>query len=148
MKIINLLTPCVLLCAVGALAGCASTERPASESALDETNLQRAETQPAPLLSQEVIMDEGAFRETALDSDGTVKADESQRLDTGARAKEYFSAQDKTDAGQSRTTESPIRATKHSKPYHFFWDNTIDSYFSWDREAFQQPGWQLFSFQF
>jgi hypothetical protein len=150
MKAANLFAPFALLCALGTLVGCATTERRASESALDEKDLRGAETPLPPVLSQQVTLDESAFGKLDLDGDGPVNLEERQRLDTSARTKEDFSALDENLDDLMKLTASLSQVPKHSKRYHFFWDKdkTNDSYVSWNKESAQQPGWQLFSFDF
>ena len=65
-------------------------------------------------------------------------------------ARENFRALDVDGDWQINATEFLTQPSKDSKRYHFFGDTdkTNDGYISWDRELFQQPGWQLFWIRF
>ena len=150
VKIRRLFVPLASLCAVAALVGCASTDRQVSESSLDEKNLHCDQAPASTGLSQPVFLYERAFRKLDLDTNGAVTLDEWQQLDTSAGPKENFRALDVNRDGQINATEFLSQPPKDSKRYHFFGDTdkTNDGYVSWDRELFQQPGWQLFSIRF
>ena len=150
MKIKQLFVPLAVLCAIAALVGCASTNRQVSESSLDEKNLQRDEAQASTGLSQPVFLDERAFRKLDIDTTGAVTLDEWQQFDTSAGPKENFKALDVDGDWHIKATEFLAQPSKGSKRYHFFGDagKSNDGYVSWDRELFQQPGWQLFSIRF
>ena len=150
MKIKHLLAPLGAFCAIAALVGCASTNRQVSESSLDEKKLQRDEAPASTGHSQPVILDERAVRKLDLNTNGAVTLDEWQQFDTSAGPKENFKALDVDGDWQIKATEFLAQPSKGSKRYHFFGDagKSNDGYVSWDRELFQQPGWQLFSIRF
>lgn len=150
MKTKFLYAPFVMFCAAAALVGCASTERRVSESSVDEKDLQRSDAPSPARYPQPVILDESAFRKLDLNADGAITFDEWQHFDTSAGAKEHFNALDENGDGMIDATEFLKQAPKLSKRYQFFGgtDKADDSYFSWDKDVFQQPGWQLFSIRF
>jgi hypothetical protein len=135
MKIKQLLVALAALCASATVVGCASTGCQVSQSSFDVMNLNLN-----PL----------AFQKPDLDTNGAVTLDEWQRFHTSAEARENFSALDESGDGQINWSEFLKQATNHSKRYPFFadTDKTNDGYVSWEKELFQQPGWQLFSIRF
>jgi hypothetical protein len=150
MKTKQLLVSLAALCAVATVLGCASTDRHASQSSFDMMNLNRDGNPSSAEFSQQVNLNPLAFQKPELDTDGAVTLDEWQRFDTNSGPRENFSALDQSGEGEINWTEFLKQATKHSKYYHFFadTDKINDGYVSWDKELFQQSGWQLFSIRF
>jgi len=139
-----------MCCAVAALVGCASTARQMSESSLDEKNLERAELQSSTGLSQPLILDERAFRQPDLDTNGAVTLDEWRHFDTQAAEKETFSTLDEKDNGQINVAEFLNQAPKHSKLYSVFGDaeQNDNRQSTWNQQEFRPQGLQLFSIRF
>src|ERR1700694_1112825 len=150
MKTKHLLAPLAMCCAVGALAGCASTDRQMSWSSLDEKDLERDEAPSLTGLSQPVILDEHTFRKLDLDTNRAVALDEWRHLDTNAGTKENFRTLGENDDGQINVTEFPMQAPKHFKLYPVFGDaeQINNNHFFWDQKEFQPQGLQLFSIRF
>ena len=150
MKTKKFLAALAIYGAVAALAGCASTHRQISESALDERNLERDEALSSTGSSQPVVLDEGAFRKPYLDTNGAITLDEWRHFETNTVAKESFSASEDNDDGQINVTEFLTQNPKQSTLYPVFGDAeqiNNDHYF-WDQEQFQPQGLRLFSFRF
>jgi len=147
MKTKHLLTLLAICCAVAALAGCASTDRPVSRSSLDDQDLERAEAPSPTGLSQPVVPDERAFRKLDLGINGAVTLDKRQDFDTNVEAKENFNTLDENDL-QTNPTEFLTRAPKHSQLSIFGSPDQTNNDFSWDGEEFQPQGLRLFTIRF
>ncbi len=147
MKTKHLLTLLAICCAVAALAGCASTDRPISRSSLDDKDLERAEAPSPTGLSQPVVPDERAFRKLDLGINGAVTLDKRQDFDTNVEAKENFNTLDENDL-QTNPTEFLTRAPKHSQLSIFGSPDQTNNDFSWDGEEFQPQGLRLFTIRF
>ncbi len=147
MKTKHLLTLLAICCAVAALAGCASTDRPISRSSLDDQDLERAEAPSPTGLSQPVVPDERAFRKLDLGINGAVTLDKRQDFDTNVEAKENFNTLDENDL-QTNPTEFLTRAPKHSQLSIFGSPDQTNNDFSWDGEEFQPQGLRLFTIRF
>ena len=134
-------------CAVTAVAGCASTDRPISRSSLDDKDLERAEGPSPTGLSQPVVPDERAFRKLDLGINGAVTLDKRQDFDTNVEAKENSSTFDKNDL-QTNQTEFLTQAPKHSQLSIFGSLDQTNNDFSWDGQEFQPQGLRLFTIRF
>ena len=150
MKIKQLLVSLAALCAIATVVGCASTDRQASQSSFDVMNLNSNRKPSSAEFSQPLVLDDHAFQEPDLDTNGAVTLDEWQRFDTNGGPKANFSALDVSGDTQINATEFLTQTPKHAKRYHFFADpeKTNKYYSSRDQGEFQQPGWQLFSIRF
>lgn len=151
MKTKHLLAPLAMSCVIAALAGCASSDRQMSRSSLDEKNLEGDEALSSTGLSQPVILDERAFRNLDLDTNGAVTLDEWRHFETNTGAMEKFSTPDETnDGGQTKATEFLTQTPEHSKLYPVFGDaeQINNNHFSWDQQEFQPQGLPLFSIRF
>jgi len=96
-----------------------------------------------------VILDERAFRNLDLDTNGAVALDEWQRFDMDPGTKENFSTLDDTDDGHVNVTEFLTQAPKHSGLYHFLGDaEQTNNNSLWEQQEFQPQGLQLFSIRF
>ena len=170
MKINQLLVSWAALCAIATVVGCASTDRPASQSSFDVMSLNRdggqfsAESSSGagrerayyggrapPIFKtgfQPVI--QPSLQKPNLETNGAVSLDEWQRSDSNAGPKENFSALDVNGGAQLNATEILAPAPKHAKRYHFFADpeKTNQDYSSRGQEEFQPQGLQLFSIRF
>ena len=102
------------------------------------------------VFSQQVNLNQPGFQKPDFDISGPVTLDEGQQFDTRTGPKENFRALDVSGDRQINATEFLTQTPENSKRYHFFADTvkTNDGYVSWDKELFQQPGWQLFSIRF
>jgi len=134
-------------CAVTAVAGCASTDRPISRSSLDDKDLERAEAPSPTRLSQPVVPDERAFRKLDLGVNGAVALDKRRHFDTNIEAKENFSTLDENDL-QTNPTEFLTQAPKHSQLSIFGSPDQTNNDFSRDGEEFQPQGLRLFTIRF
>src|SRR2546426_9326616 len=141
MKTKHLLALLAICCAVAALAGCASTDRPISRSSLDDKDLERAEAPSPTGLSDPVVPDERAFRKLDLGINGAVALDERRHFDTNAASKADLSALDEKDA-QINVTEFPTQAVKDSHLHPIFGgpDETNNDDFSWYGQELQPQG--------
>jgi len=149
-RIKQMLVSLAALCAIATVEGCASTDRQASQSSFDVMNLNR-DRKPSPAaFSQQVNLNQLAFQNPELDTNGAVTSDERQRFDTNAAPQEYFSALAVNGDAQINVREFLTQTPNNAKRYHFFADpeKANKQYSSPDQEEFQQPGWQLFSIRF
>jgi hypothetical protein len=151
VKIKQLFVQLAALCVIAALVGCACTNRQVSESSLNETTMNRDGGQFLErVVSQQVSASQPGFQKPDIDINGPVDSDERQQFDTRTGRREDFRALDITGDRQISASEFLTQTPKHSKRYHFFadTDKANNGYVSWEKELFQQPGWQLFSIRF
>src|SRR5262245_4239463 len=151
MKIKRLFVQLAALCVIAALMGCACTNRQVSESSLDKRTMNHdGEHFGEGVSSQQVNASQPGFQKPDIGINGPVDSDERQQFDTRTGPREDFRALDASGDRQMSATEFLTQTPKHSKRYHFFadTDKANNGYVSWDKELFQQPGWQLFSIRF
>ena len=151
MKTKHLLATLAMCCAVTALVGCASTNRQVSESSLDEKKLQRDEAPASTGHSQPVILDERAFRNLDLDTNGAVTW-EGWHFDTNNGANGNFGTLDENGL-QINLTKFLTQSPKYFQLYSIFGgsdqtNNNNNTDFSWDGQQFQPQGLRLFTIRF
>ena len=152
MKTKTYLSVLAMGCAVAALVGYASSDPPTSESSLDENNLEGTETLSPTGSSQSVILDERAFRNLDLDTNGAVTL-EGWHFDTNNGANGNFGTLDENGL-QINLTKFLTQSPKYFQLYSIFGgsdqtnNNNNNTDFSWDGQQFQPQGLRLFTIRF